>query len=276
MTDRDESEFAEVPRGVTLSHEKWVRLHAEAYGWRNGRADPRLERELREYEQGYVHGLRIGNLEAAVVIATQPAPLVAVYSVDFDNVVVLGFPTWIGREYSLRVGTKLATISTFAEEGEKPPATDTWFGGNASRNWVNFQPMIAHFVTDSAEEIQRCMSQLEDDEWQLAWELGLAYHRFNPKHIRRGEPMYSIRCAPARGLRTFDIPQREECKPLGWGPPMPQVPPATFQPRVVAPLVAPQRRSVAPPPHAPPQGQFSNQPGTDGPRMPRPRKRRLH
>lgn len=237
----------ERPTGVTVSHEKFMRLNHALYNWVWGRPDPQSEQARWPTEQTYHEGIPEGELAPAVVVSLQPL-LVACYDESFDAVMILQFEPWLAREYRLQVGSKLASAHHYVAAGEGTPAPDLVQGGNSYTESVDFQPKVLHFLSDDEAAIARAMARIADSEWQTCWEIGLRFVRENPGVYRPGPPFLQNQLTKPKHLKAFSIPRRERNQPPGWGPPLPQTAPVAVrtEPELDLP---PEARDIRLPPY---------------------------
>ena len=132
--------------------------------------------------------LKLGDARAAVVLTRSPLQ-VAAYSDEFDGVVMLKFPDSVAEQYLLPEGSRLLTVNFYRSTGSLDQ--DLICGPEASRNWTNFTPMIAEFLTDETERIEAHKRRIDEREWQRALALGQAYLNQFPGVARDGRPGFS-------------------------------------------------------------------------------------
>jgi hypothetical protein len=132
-----------------------------------------------------------GDCRAAVVLKSDPL-LVASYCDDSDAVCVLEFqPDEVGVA-EFKVGDRLLTVLNSlvidrpARAGEV--AADLVQGERANPRYINFWPLIAEFVSDDSEEIERRKTTIPDSEYARCRSLGEEHLRRLPGRVRDGRP----------------------------------------------------------------------------------------
>lgn len=148
--------------------------------------------------------LREGDSRAAVVVSVEPL-LVAAYSDDLDCVAMLKFPSCFVADYQLSVGTRLLTVNCYGSGGK--PARDLIPGTPQGPSWTEIHPLIAEFLTEDLDRLRSRKEEIEEDEWQRAWELGNEYLKLRPGVARDGRPVFSAN--PARLRRRSSAQARE-------------------------------------------------------------------
>lgn len=183
------------PIGIEVSEKKIRNLRPEWFGLRSFglQVAGLVSNHDRQQWLRYLNwNTERGDSRAAVVLQTLPL-LVAAYSDDLRAAAVLRFPNWLAHRYELAVGSKLVTINNY-ELGETrasdlPPVQD------ASTRLTNYRPLIAEFVSDEMETIERRRRAIGDDEFELARRLGEVYLRHNQYLCRQGIPFLSGSCS---------------------------------------------------------------------------------
>lgn len=130
--------------------------------------------------------LQNGDSRAAVVVSIDPL-LVAAYTEDLDCVVMLEFPVHFVDDYGLKIGTKLLTVNTYRHGNEID--ADLIPGPRARRAWSGLHPIIAEFVSDDEDRINRRKREISQEEWKRAYQLGKAYLKARPGVVRDGRPV---------------------------------------------------------------------------------------
>lgn len=125
--------------------------------------------------RGLETSLRHGAGEPAVVVATSPL-CVSCFSDDFDAVLVLRFDESFVPPAPLALGDELLCVTTFFWAQVRPalrPVAPDILPGQKYTNWFdNFAPFIVDFLSDDAEEIERCKQQISEQQWQRTFDLG--------------------------------------------------------------------------------------------------------
>ena len=180
------------PRLMSLSDTKLRRLYPELYGVRglihnlmcteedlSTKAARQLIREL----------LQNGDPHAAIVLSLQPL-LVAAYSEDMDCVMPLEFDSALVDEYKLERGSRLLAVINYMTDPQLP--VDLVPGPGATGRFKNFRPLIAEFLCDDADTIERWRNGISDEEWQKAEVYGEALLRRPALRPRDGRPLEAL------------------------------------------------------------------------------------
>ena len=195
----DLSSWASDPGNVRLSLRKLKRLCPEMYGlggliWTA--YFMAVHQDIPSWNIATI--LKNGDSRAAVVVRTSPL-LVAAYTDELDCVSVLKFDDSLTDEYGLSVGSRLLTINIYT------PRTlglfvrkDLLPGPYDSKQFGNFQPFIADFLSDDDDRIMERKSNISEEEWMRALELGQQYLEVRPGMARDGKPSRSEKPAKKR------------------------------------------------------------------------------
>ncbi|KAF7332257.1 hypothetical protein MKEN_00106900 [Mycena kentingensis (nom. inval.)] len=186
---------ASLPGGLNASIEKMDRLELACTGkkW-----------SLSEHTQIYTLALLINHLayglaEPALVVSNTPAWVkVAVFSVEFDNIVVLGFPAETMAEIAPggvapAVRTHLLAVNQFdyGTNVGQAPVEDITPGPQARPNWTNMHPLVAQFVCEDSlkDKWEERMSRFEEDKWTECWDRYIDWkERHGENYFRLGAP----------------------------------------------------------------------------------------
>lgn len=186
---------------IDLSHAKLRRFHPELYGPQSLFTKiPYGDAELsaRQYRRLIDEHLSYGDSRAALVVRLRPL-LVAAYTDEQDCVVLLKFPQWLVDEYRLQVGSKLLTINSYRIGPRVAP--DIIEGPNTSRQYANFYPLIAQFLSDDLRIIFYRVHSIGKGEWRRVAALAQAYVSRPNFPVRDGRPLYSERPGQPLGSR---------------------------------------------------------------------------
>lgn len=142
--------------------------------------------------RAYIRDMLVhGDSRAAVVLSTDPV-LVACYCDDLDGVCVLRFDPQILDEMVLAPGDRLLTVLNSAALGRpaRPGevAPDVVQGELADPRHVNFWPLVAEFLSDDADLIERRKADISDREYERCRALGQEHLRRLPGVVRDGRP----------------------------------------------------------------------------------------
>ena len=179
--------------GIGISDAKLRRLQPELYGlrawffafwWGNHRLDARQARTM------LAEHMSLGDSRAAVVVRTEPSLRVAAYSAEHDTVLLLRFPAFLVGEYQLRAGTRLLTVNTY---GEGPVTErDIIEGLGSFRRWAHCYPIIAEFVSDDLDVIERRKQAIDESDWQHAGRIANTFNAIPYVSVRDGRPLRSL------------------------------------------------------------------------------------
>lgn len=170
--------FASDPVNITLSHRKLKFLKPDLYGVK-GFFKGAIKQVIEEH-------VFYGDSQPAIVISTEPL-LIAAYSDELDCIALLNYPKHFITEYNLEEKTKLITINTYI--GTPPYQKDLIIGRNKFDNWYGFHPIIAEFISEDSEKIQKRKQIIKDDHWEYVFNLGVEYRSKNKNIWRDGRPM---------------------------------------------------------------------------------------
>ena len=191
----DDRTAASDPAHICVSDEKLRRFHPELYGWKSWVErvpfGPRRmwARQLRTMLNEHV---QLGDSRAAIVAQLSPL-VVAAYTDEQDAVVLLKFPAELVSEYRLQPGNRLLTTNTYFSGPTM--AHDIIEGSESTGRWANFYPIIAEFVSDDIDAIERRKSGILPAEWQRATALARQCIAQSKVLIRDGRPLHSLSAA---------------------------------------------------------------------------------
>jgi hypothetical protein len=161
---------------VRLSPVELRRFHPELFGMRGWvtAVRDRLRRGIYGYSRLHLaEWLYHGDSRAAVVLSTGPH-IVAAYTDELDCVVLLRFPDELAQEYGSRIGSRLLTANTYEwRSAQRPLKADLWDGPRSYRRHANLYPLIAEFLSDDRDRIEQRKSEIPEEEWARAYDLGV-------------------------------------------------------------------------------------------------------
>jgi hypothetical protein len=183
------------PGALTVSEAKLRVLRPDFHGFSGLRRKVReavgLDWKQREYIDQHLAG---GDSRAALVVSVAPLR-VAAYTDELDCVAIVAYPDEFVEEYGLVVGTRLLTVNTYFRNVQ--PEADLVPGPESTGNWSGFHPMIAEFISDDMDRIERRKAEISDEEWRRAYKMGKARLKEQPGLARDGRPPYSGEAAKA-------------------------------------------------------------------------------
>ena len=197
----NDSTYASDPGGVALADEKLRRFHPELYTtWAGLLA--RLPLWFPVHRIGISGRWRdiieehvwLGDSRAAMVMSTEPL-IVAAYTDELDCVALLKFDSWVRDEHKLCQYDRLLTVNTYSSPQYEPVAPDLVFGPRQLSRWVNFWPIIADFVTDDVDRLEKRKSRINEEEWDRTRRLAERLITQPKARPRNGAPILSGRCA---------------------------------------------------------------------------------
>jgi len=173
--------------GFALSEAKLKELFPD-YQWN--------EREL-----AYIKDhLERGDSRAAIVASVKPL-VVSAYSDELDAVILIAFPERLVEKYSLHDGDQLIVSWTYPRAQGVPG--DIVQGERNLGRYNNGQPLIADFISDSADALKARKSVVTDKEWERVKALTPPAMKRADGKYRSAFPLYSH--VPPE-LLTKDIP----------------------------------------------------------------------
>ena len=193
------SSWASDPGNVRLSLRKLKRLCPEIYGigglvWTMYYLA--VHKDIPSWNMETI--LKKGDSRAAVVVRTSPL-LVAAYTDELDCVALLKFDDALTDEYGLSIGSRLLSVNIYT------PRTLGFFvqrdlipGPYDSKQFGNFQPFIADFLSDDADRISERKASIGEEEWTRTLELGEQYLTARLGMARDGKPTRSEKTARKR------------------------------------------------------------------------------
>ncbi|HEX7334119.1 MAG TPA: hypothetical protein VF290_21615 [Pyrinomonadaceae bacterium] len=185
------------PGSVRLSDDKLKLFHPELYsltkwipwvlanGWKYRDCPAFLRRSV--WRSYFSQHLQLGDSQPAVCLTTTPQVVVAAYSIDIDCVAVLVFPDEFAQRYSLHSGKRLISVNTY-QSVDYGYGKDLSPGPECSGLWGNFSPLIADFLTDDLEKLERRKREIPENRWTYLESLGYSYLT-NRSQARSGAPM---------------------------------------------------------------------------------------
>lgn len=185
----DKNSVASHALNLTVSKDKLMLLRPDLFGFRGFMSKLTfIITEDIDHMTYIKEQLIAGDSNPAVVVSVDPLR-VAAYSPDLDSVAMLAFPNNFVDIYNLEIGTKLITVNTY--KGRPPYHSDLILGPNNTGYWYGFHPIIADFVSDDMEKINKRKLSISDEEWKYVFWLGINYLKNKPNSFRDGSPVYS-------------------------------------------------------------------------------------
>lgn len=196
ISSLEPTSFAGNPVHLAISEERLREIRPDLYGFRGRLERLKVSAGLTWDQMTYIQEhLKNGDSRAAVVISVNPLRIAA-YSDELDAIAMLAFPTEFADAYQLVVRARLLTINTYKRDPTYD--RDLVVGPNALDRWSGFHPIIAEFVSDEEEKIDKRKDAIEESEWIRAERMGLEYFEKRPKVARDGRPIYSAVPASVR------------------------------------------------------------------------------
>jgi hypothetical protein len=134
--------------------------------------------------------LLVGDSRAAFAFQHRGRMLVAAYTDEIDCVALLRFAPEFLQSRNIKNGTKLVTINTYFPGHDVVP--DLVEGPNSYQRFENVFPVIADFVSQDVEVIQRRRESIESSEWERAVMLTKNLLARDYIYIRDGSPYGSF------------------------------------------------------------------------------------
>lgn len=127
--------------------------------------------------------LCFGDTQPAVVVSAKPL-IIAAYSDEMDAVVMLHFPVELTEKYSLAPGTRLTTSNVYFNGSKCAP--DILPGGNFSRKFADFMPIVQLFIGKNDDAIRAKTALFGENVWARVAECAAEYRRLRPGVCRDG------------------------------------------------------------------------------------------
>ena len=189
VPSRFNSSVATDPGQVSLSREKLLLLYPDYF--RFSGFLKRIWAFFASNAESFAWQIRShlyhGDSRAAVVMSVKPL-LVAAYTSEFDCVAMLRFPDELATHYGLRPGSPLLTVNTYYKGPRNRLPGDLTAGPGSLKQWHNFNPFIADFLSDDMPFIEARKRSIHPQEWERALELGRQYLAARPGKARDGRP----------------------------------------------------------------------------------------
>lgn len=182
----DDSTSASDPGRLHVADRKLRRLRPDLYGVRGlrRRFQERFSDRFPEKTHLAEH-LWHGDSRAAVVMQADPL-LVAAYTDELDCVAMLRFPAAVAEELRLREGDRLLTVNTYRQGTEID--ADLLPGLGHDGRLTGFHLIVAEFVSDDADRIERRKQEISADEWDRTIAMGREYLILRSGVARDGRP----------------------------------------------------------------------------------------
>lgn len=194
--------FASDPGSLSLSEKLLQRLRPDWYtggwdplGWLDLKVGGRAMARFLVADQ-----LVYGDSRAALVVSLEPL-LIAAYTDELDCIALLRFPSELVGAHSLQVGQRLLTVNRYWGPS-KPVARDLEHGPASLHQYRNFQPLIAHFLSEDSLALDRRTAEIEEAEWQRTDELAQRYLARFGSVARDGRPWHCAQPAPVPRYRS--------------------------------------------------------------------------
>jgi hypothetical protein len=134
-----------------------------------------------------------GDANPALVAAVRPdALIVSAYSGDIDCVVFLRFAPAAAGGHDFKPGDRLVALNSYAKDDEIAPDLTP---GPDYREWTNYNPYIAEFMTDDTERVARLHQELPAWSWEKCIAMTNAALKSKKIRPRDGRPLRSSRPA---------------------------------------------------------------------------------
>lgn len=134
---------------------------------------------IRQYAQ-------YGDSQPAVVASTNPF-LVAVYSDEFDAVIMVNFTEEILKTNNLHLGDRLLSVNVYQNDMSNFHS-DIIPGFGYLNNWSGFIPTVVDFVSKDLESIKTRKSIISEELWERTGVLAKEYLIEKPNVFRTGIP----------------------------------------------------------------------------------------
>ena len=150
-----------------------ARIHISAAAYKRLRglvASSTLEKgRLDAYRFFFADQLMNGDLQPAVVVSEKPL-IVAVYSDEFDGVLLLSFPDRLAGEYGLKAGERTVAVVSYFEKAfaHQGLEMDIFPGPEQTGTWMDLLPVLPVFLTEDESAVREKVRELDEALWERA------------------------------------------------------------------------------------------------------------
>ena len=180
----DKASQATDPGGLTVSQARLREVQPELLAPDQWRDDDKRKAWL----QLIGEQLQFGDSRAAVVVDAAQG-IVAAYTDELDCVALLKFDPGIARAKGWQIGTRLLTVNVYVGRGQGI-ASDLVAGPKDLGNHGNFRALIADLLTDDLGRLEYRKSQISEDEWLRALQMGKQALADRASKPRDGRPLF--------------------------------------------------------------------------------------
>ena len=180
----DDCTVASDPGGVSLSKSKLAKFRRDLPLVKRVFANLRYPSDMLDEH------LSLGDSRASIVLEIQERLVVAAYTDELDCIALLEFPVSLVESGNLKIGDRLLTVNTYSVGPTISPDLEN--GPESYNRYNNFHPLIADFLSEDYQAIEKRKLSIDESEWKKTAEMGgskLGIKGFIP---RNGSPYTSI------------------------------------------------------------------------------------
>lgn len=167
------------PGGFKLSKKKLQ----EVYELLN--FDKNTIKKVKKNLKGIKSTLLNGDTQMAKVINYSPL-LIAIYSDEFDGVLILKFPDKFVEQYDLSKSKKMVCVNSYWPKGVFSIVDDIIPGDNCSYEYRDIIPFVPLFLTDDENRCEEMTKIFSDKHWEYFEKMIKEYEKEKPEQYRDG------------------------------------------------------------------------------------------
>lgn len=163
LENPEKQDGAKHPARIQISAAKYKQLRSLIAGTtlEKGRLDA--------YRFFLADQLMNGDLQPAVVVSEKPL-IVAVYSDEFDGVLLLRYPDRLAEAYQLRAGERTVAVVSYFEKAfaHQGLEMDIFPGSQQTGKWMDLLPVLPVFLTEDEGTVRKKVDELDEALWERA------------------------------------------------------------------------------------------------------------
>jgi hypothetical protein len=142
---------------------------------------------LDAYRFFFADQLMNADLLPALAVSVKPFT-VAVYSDEFDGVLLLSFPEELAAKYDIRENARLTAVASYYEKpfARQGLQKDIFPGPNQTGKWMDLLPVLPAFLTEDGDLLKQKERELGEELWSLALSRIEHHLAVYPEFVRDG------------------------------------------------------------------------------------------
>ncbi len=142
-------------------------------------------KKIKKSIRGIKNTLKKGDVQMAKVVSYEPL-IIAIYSDEFDSVLMLRFPEKLIDKYDLSKSQKMICVNSYWPKLSFAIEDDIIPGDYCSNNFRDIIPFIPLFLTDNVEKCEEATKIFSDKHWNYFEQLIKEYQEKKPNQYRDG------------------------------------------------------------------------------------------